>query len=73
MTAKPATKLVRVTKHNPCRKRGPKSRDLPIAVIEGLSSEGLGAEAIASLLKDRGVKVGFRTVARILDGQRVQV
>lgn len=56
-------------------KRGPKYRgDLPLDLISQWQSEGMGSKAIARRLNaEYGIKVGFRTVARILSGQRVLV
>jgi len=52
-------------------RRGPKHRDLPLDIIEKWQGEGLGSKRIASRLKEEyGVEVGFRTIARILSGQR---
>lgn len=52
-------------------KRGPKHRALPVELIEQWHDEGLGSKAIAAKLNKKGIKVGFRTVARILSGQRL--
>lgn len=55
-------------------KRGPKPKDLPVELITRWAGEGMGSKRIAAKLKaDCGIKVGFRTVARRLSGQRVMV
>lgn len=52
------------------KKRGPKPRKLPEWVIAKLARRGLGAKAIAAELKKRGVSIGWRTISRILSGER---
>lgn len=52
-------------------KRGPKHKDLPLEQIIEWQAQGLGSKAIATKLNDQGIEVGFRTIARILSGQRV--
>ena len=54
------------------KKRGPKPRVLPGRVImRWAEKEGMGSKAIATRLgKERGVKVSYKTVQRILAGQR---
>jgi len=56
-------------------KRGPKRRaDLPAEMIMQWASEGMGSKMIASKLKaELNITIGFRTVARIIAGQRVLV
>lgn len=51
-------------------KRGPKHKALPVDVIRQLASQGNGSKKIAATLKTQGVKVGFRTIARMLSGER---
>ena len=51
-------------------RRGPKHRELPEDTIRQLASEGLGARAIAKKL---GGIVSYRTILRVLSGQRVLV
>jgi len=52
-------------------KRGPKHKDLPIELIEQLAKEGMGSKAIATKLKaERDVKVSYRTIQRVLSGER---
>ena len=53
-------------------KRGPKHRHLPEAKIKELALEGLGAKAIASKLHSDGIEVSYKTVQRILSGERKQ-
>ncbi len=64
--------------HPPARvsaigKRGPKHRDLPEDFIKRLASEGMGSKAIATRLKVEGIGVSYKTIQRILSGQRVLV
>jgi len=48
--------------------RGRKRRQLPEELMRQLASEGMGGKAIATQLrKEHGVKVGFRTIYRILE------
>ena len=54
----------------PRSKRGPKFKELPRELIIQWASEGLGSKAIATRLKRQGVEVGFRTIARVLAGER---
>jgi hypothetical protein len=52
-------------------KRGRKQRQLPIELIEQLHSQDMGSKAIASSLKARqGVVVSYKTIQRILKGER---
>jgi hypothetical protein len=52
-------------------KRGPKQKDLPHEVIEQWFSEGMGSKAIASRLKNElGIKVSYKTIQRVLSGER---
>ena len=52
-------------------KRGPKQRQLPVGLIMQLNIEDLGAKAIASWLKrERGIEVSYKTIQRILSGER---
>jgi DNA-binding NarL/FixJ family response regulator len=53
------------------KKRGPKHRQLQEEIIMQLHREGLGAKAIAAHLKsDKGITVSYKTVQRILSGER---
>lgn len=55
-------------------KRGPKHRRLPEDLIRQLASEGMGSKAIADRLRaEPGVTVSYKTIQRILSGQRVMV
>jgi len=53
------------------QKRGPIFRDLPIARIEGMAARGLSARAIAEELCREGVMVSYKTIQRLLSGERV--
>lgn len=56
------------------KKRGPKHRELPVDLIKELAAEGFGAKVIAAVLKRRqGIVVSYKTVQRVLAGQRVMV
>ena len=54
------------------KKRGPKPKVLPVRVImRWAEKEEMGSKAIATRLgKERGIKVSYKTVQRILAGQR---
>lgn len=55
----------------PVIRRGPKHKALPVGVIRKLAGQGMGSKKIAARLKDEyGIKVSFRTVARVLSGER---
>ena len=55
-------------------KRGPKFRDdIPVDRVHELAAQGKGPKAIAGELKGEGVTVSYKTIQRILDGQRVMV
>jgi hypothetical protein len=55
--------------HN--KKRGPKHRELPGEFIMQLHEDGLGAKAIASRLKaEQGIWVSYKTIQRLLAGER---
>lgn len=53
---------------NYSQKRGPKFQTLPDGFIRELASEGLGAKAITTQLKDRGYSVSYKTIQRRLAG-----
>ena len=58
----------------PVIKRGPKHRDLPDELIAKLAGQGMRAKAIASELKrEHGIIVSYKTIQRMLEGQRVMV
>jgi len=57
----------------PSGKRGPKHRDLPENLIKRLADQGKGPKAIANVLKSEGIAVSYKTIQRILKGQRVMV
>ena len=50
--------------------RGRKQKQLPIELIMKLADESMGSKRIASRLNAEGIEVGFRTVARIISGER---
>jgi len=55
-------------------KRGPKHKALPVELIMQWAREGMGSKRIASRLKaEHSIIVGFRTIARIISGQRVMI
>ena len=45
-------------------------RELPEELIRQLYSEGMGSRAIASTLKKRAIIVSYKTIQRILSGER---
>lgn len=47
-----------------------KKRELPEELISQLSREGVGAKVIASKLNKQGIDVSYRTIHRILSGER---
>ena len=52
-------------------KRGPKHRELPGDLIRQLAAEGMGSKAIATRLRvERGVTVSYKTIQRVLSGER---
>jgi hypothetical protein len=55
-------------------KRGPKHRQLPEDLIRQLASEGMGSKVIAARLKaEHGIIVSYKTIQRILSGERKQL
>ena len=55
-------------------RRGPKQKDLPVDVITRLANEGMGYKRIAARLKvEYGIDIGFRTVARVVKGERLLI
>ena len=50
--------------------KGRPKLDVPVAEIRKLGEQGFGAKAIAGQLKAEGYSVSFRTVHRILTGER---
>jgi hypothetical protein len=55
-------------------KRGPKHRQLPEDLIRQLASEGMGSKVIAARLEARrGIIVSYKTIQRILSGERKQL
>jgi hypothetical protein len=55
------------------KKRGPKRKVLPEDLVKRLASQGQGSKAIAAQLKKQGLEVSYKTIQRILSGQRVLV
>ncbi len=52
-------------------KRGPKHKALPHELIKQWASEGMGSKAITSKLKEElGIKVSYKTIQRVLSGER---
>jgi hypothetical protein len=52
-------------------KRGPKPKDLPRDLIKQWAGEGMGSKAIASKLRtNRSIIVSYKTIQRVLAGQR---
>ena len=52
-------------------KRGPKQKPLPQELIEQWAGEGMGSKAIASKLNNElGIKVSYKTIQRLLSGER---
>ena len=52
------------------RPKAYEKRELPEELIRQLSSEGMGSRAIASTLKKRAIIVSYKTIQRILAGER---
>jgi hypothetical protein len=74
----PKIKVAIITPRDATRtiiKRGPKHRvDLPVEFILKWAGEGMGSKKITAKLKaEYDITVGFRTIARILSGQRLLV
>jgi len=51
-------------------KRGPKHQKLPEDLIKRLAAEELSSRAIEARLKARGISVSYKTIQRILSGER---
>jgi hypothetical protein len=54
-------------------KRGPKHKTLPIEVIMQWASEGMGSKAIAARLNRDAIQISYKTIQRLLSGQRILV
>ena len=54
-------------------KRGPKHKPLPEDLVKQWAGEGMGAKAIATMLTGEGVEVSYKTIQRLLSGQRVMM
>ena len=55
-------------------KRGPKHKPLPQELIMQWSGEGIGSKAIAARLNaEHGIKVSYKTIQRVLSGERKQL
>jgi hypothetical protein len=53
------------------KKRGRKQGDLPLELIKKWASEGMDSKRIASRLNtEHGIEVSFRTIARVMKGER---
>jgi len=50
--------------------RGRPRSNIPVGEIKKLSEQGFGAKAISGQLKAKGYSVSFRTLHRILTGER---
>lgn len=53
-----------------CEKRGPKHKALPVELINQWTGEGMGSKAIATRLKGEGIEVSYKTIQRLLSGER---
>jgi hypothetical protein len=54
-------------------KRGPKHKPLPEDLIKQLAGQDMGSKAIATRLgSEVGIKVSYKTIQRLLSGQRKQ-
>jgi hypothetical protein len=51
-------------------KRGRKKRELPEELIKQLQGKDMGSKAIATKLKERGIDVSYKTIQRVLAGER---
>ena len=55
-------------------KRGPKYRTLPVDLIIQFAGEGMGSKTIAARLRsERGIEVSYKTIQRVLSGERKQL
>lgn len=55
-------------------KRGPKPKVLPNELIKQWAGEGMGSRAIATRLDaERDVKVSYKTIQRVLSGERMKL
>ena len=55
-------------------KRGPKHKPLPEDVIRRLSAESMGSKAIVAKLKtELGIDISYKTIQRLLSGERKQL
>ena len=52
------------------RKRGPKPKALPEELIIQWAGEGMGSKAIAARLKGEGIEVSYKTIQRVISGER---
>ncbi|MFC1982559.1 hypothetical protein ACFLV5_02075 [Chloroflexota bacterium] len=60
-----------VTPKRTLGKRGPKQKDLPQEIIDQWASDGMGSKAIASKLnRELDIKVSYKTIQRLLSGER---
>ena len=54
----------------PRGRRRPKHRELPEDLVMQLSNEGMGSKAISTKLKEQGTEVSYKTIQRVLLGER---
>jgi len=67
----PAPNLSTISKSEVRKSRGSyRKRALPVEEIARLHDEGFGSKVIASRLQTEGIEVSYRTVLRILNGER---
>ncbi len=52
------------------RKTGPKNKALPESLIRQLADQGHGSKAITAQLRKQGIEVSYKTIQRLLSGQR---
>lgn len=73
ITEPPTDRVTIMSSTTESQKRGPKHRELPEDLILQLAGEGLKSQAIAAKLKEQDIEISYRTILRILAGQRVLV
>lgn len=66
----PKSRVDIIQPKTPKNTRGPKFRKLPTDLIIQLSGEGLGSKAIATRLKAQEIEISYKTIQRILRGER---
>ena len=55
------------------KRRGPKHKELPAEKIARWAGEGMGSKTIAAKLKVEGVTISYKTIQRLLAGQRILI